>query len=50
MVAGNGGNGQGKGSGVTIFDFLKAFFMKFDHADLALTEPMPTRETDGDGE
>jgi hypothetical protein len=24
--------------------------MKFDRADLALTEPMPTRETDGDGE
>jgi len=58
MVAGNG-VGHGRTSSVPRFDdqdfdgwmvFFKAFLMKFDRADLALTELMPMRDMNGDGE
>jgi hypothetical protein len=57
MVAGTGA-GSGRGSQVPKFDdadfdgwliFLKAFLMKFDRADVAFIEPMPTRDMDEDG-
>lgn len=56
MVAGNG-IGLGRTSDVPRFDdqdfdrwifFMKYFFIKFDRADLALTESMPAREMNGD--
>ena len=55
IVAGNGGVGLAKTGGVPRFDeenyegrlkFFKAFLMKFDRADLALTEDMPLRVTE----
>ena len=55
MVAGNG-VGLGRTSGVPRFDdkdfdgwmfFIKFFLVKFDRADLALTEPMPMTDTGG---
>ncbi len=58
MVAGNG-VGHGRTSSVSRFDdqdfdgwmvFFKVFLMKFDRADLALTEPMSMRDMNGDGE
>jgi hypothetical protein len=59
MVAGDG-VGLGRTSGVPRFDdqnfdgwmfFIKSFLVKFDRADLALTEPMPMRDTaDEEGE
>ena len=57
MVAGTGA-GSGRGSQVPKFDdadfdgwliFLKAFLMKFDRADVAFIEPMPSRDMDEDG-
>jgi hypothetical protein len=57
VVAGTGA-GSGRGGQVPKFDdadfdgwliFLKAFLMKFDRADVAFIEPMPTRDMDEDG-
>ena len=57
MVAGKG-SGLGRTFGVPDFDendfdgwvvYLKAFLMKFDRSDVALTTPMPLRATDRDG-
>ncbi len=57
MVAGTGA-GSGRGSQVPKFDdvdfegwliFLKVFLMKFDRADVAFIEPMPTRDMNEDG-
>ena len=57
-TAGNSGFGQGRIGGAPRFDeadfdgwviFLKAFLMKFDRGDLALSDPMPMRETDDGG-
>jgi hypothetical protein len=59
MVAGNIGVGAGRFGGVPKFDesdfdgwvlFMKASLRKFDRADLALTDPMPRKEVDDDGE
>ncbi len=49
---------SGRGSQVSKFDyadfdewiiFLQVFLMKFDPADVAIIEPMPTRDIDEDG-
>ncbi len=60
MVAGNMGVGAGRFGGVlpkfdeSDFDgwvlFMKAPLRKFDRTDLALSDPMPRKEVDDDGE